>query len=106
MDSFSGEVAGVDISDCPSGTVLEVSTRNSSYRLTVRNPLTGNSLIEGGRFFTEPTPARVDGSIDAGGVFHAGRIQVGDRLQLFGEEPITTSRVSAIVVEPELPTQR
>lgn len=100
MDALTGEVAGVDIVDCPSGTVLEVATQNSSYRLIIRNPLTGKSLIEGGRFFSEPTPGRVDGYIDAGGVFHAGRIQVGERLQLFGEEPVTTSRVSSITVEP------
>jgi hypothetical protein len=101
MDSLNGEVAEVEIGDCPSGTVLAVATQNSSYRLTVRNPLTGNSLIEGGRFFAEPTAGRVDGSVDAGGVFHAGRIQVGERLQLFGSEtPVTTSRVASIVVEP------
>jgi hypothetical protein len=96
-----GEVAGIEIGDCPSGTVLAVATQNSSYRLILRNPLTGNSLIEGGRFFSEPIPGRVEGSIDAGGVFHAGRIQVGERLHLFGgEQPITTSRVASIVVEP------
>lgn len=78
---------------------LSIRTRNSVYRIVVIAPVAGEILVQGGRFFPEPTPARFAGC-SMGGAFlkHRG-VYLGFRLEIHvGLERIITSDVRSIEV--------
>ena len=74
---------------------LAVQTRNSLYRIVLLEPLRGEVLVQGGRFFPEFTRAQV-----AGGAFLKLRgIYIGFRMEIqVGLETIITSDVRSVEI--------
>jgi hypothetical protein len=95
---FIHDSEGVELDRLEPLTTLIVRTRNSLYRLIVGND--GDVLVQGGSFFPEPTPARLDGASAGGSLLRRGWIGVGLLMEFrAGGQRITTSRVLGIAAE-------
>jgi hypothetical protein len=80
-------------------TTLFVRTRNSLYRLVVTEGR--DVLLQGGSFFPEPTPARVEGARASGSLLKTGWIVVGLLMEFRVDGKLfATSPVKAIAAEP------
>ena len=80
---------------------LSIRTRNSLYRIVVMAPWAGEILVQGGRFFPEPTRARFAGCSLGGAFLKQRGIYVGFRLEIqIGLERIITSDVRSMAVVP------
>jgi hypothetical protein len=103
LDGFAlepGCVDGVALHSLEAGTVLNVITRHSSYRVVVVDPVQQRVLVTGGRLFPERTEVRVEGATAGGSVLKIGWIGTGLRLELsMGRQRITTSRVQSVTIE-------
>lgn len=78
---------------------LSILTRNNLYRIVVIAPRDGDVLVQGGRFFPEPTRARFAGCSLGGAFLKQRGIYVGFRLEIqVGLERIITSDVRSIEV--------
>ena len=79
-------------------TVLNVETRNSVYRIVIRDR--NAVFVQGGRFFPETSAAHLAGSTFGGTLLKIGWIGVGMRMEICGADgPIVTSPVRRISVE-------
>ena len=88
--------AGVAVESLEPGTILEVMTKNTRYRLTMIDN-EGNALITGGSLFPRPTEVRIEGATAGGAALKIGWIGVGLRLELsIGGRIITTSPVQSV----------
>jgi len=77
-----------------------IQTNNSDYRIMLLDPKNGRSLVQGGRYFSEPIEATVLGSSTRTSAFRAGWIGVGFRLEIWADDKLfSTSAVQAIQVE-------
>jgi hypothetical protein len=95
-----GCVEGLALQSLDAGTVLNVITRHSSYRVVVVDPVQQRVLVTGGRLFPERTEVRVEGATAGGSVLKIGWIGTGLRLELsMGRQRITTSRVQSVTIE-------
>ena len=103
LDGFAlepGCVEGVALQSLEAGTVLEVITRHSHYRLVILDPARNSVLVTGGRLFPESSEVRCEGATAGGSVLKAGWIGVGLRLEMsIGRQTITTSRVQSVTIE-------
>jgi len=96
-----GQVTDIDLRSLPPGTELCVDTRNSRYRLVMLDGSGCNALVQGGRYFSQETEARIDGSTLGGSVLKAGWICLRLCLEFSVRgKRMVTSRVRAINVEP------
>jgi hypothetical protein len=78
------------------GTVLDVTTWNTRYRLIVLDG-EGRAVITGGTRFQTPTEVCVEGSTAGGREFQSGWIGVGLRLEMsLGPRTITTSPIQSV----------
>jgi hypothetical protein len=78
---------------------LAVQTCNSLYRMVLLDPLCGEVLVQGGRFFPEATRAHVAGCSLGGAFLKLRGIYVGFRMEIqVGLESIITSDVRAVEV--------
>lgn len=94
------EAEGLSISTCQPFDTIHIETGHSNYRLFLIDPVTGRSLIEGGRFFLEPTEATILGSSTRTAAFRSGWIGIGFRLEIWAvEQLISTSAVNSVKVE-------
>lgn len=86
---------GVLLRDLDPLTTLHVRTRNSQYRIVVSH---GTAVfVEGGRFFPDPTDARVEGSSFGGSFLKLGWIGVGLCMEILAHgQRIVTSPVRSI----------
>jgi hypothetical protein len=92
---------GIDFQSLPSGTVVHVDTRFSTYRLVVVDPDDKRATVTGGRLFPEPTEVRIEGATAGGTAIKAGWIGVGLRLEMSGlSNRITTSVVQSVAIDP------
>ena len=99
-DSTIDSADGLAVSTCQAFDVLHVETNHSSYRFLLIDPASGRSLVEGGKFFSEPTEATILGSSTRNAAFRSGWIGIGFRLEMWaGDQLISTSAVSAVRVE-------
>lgn len=102
LDGFVRHVAeseGVNVRALDPLTTLSVQTCNSTYRLVVSDG--DRVLVQGGRFFPEPTRARLAGSGFGGSLLKLDWIGVGLRVELnVGDQRIVTSPVRRILREP------
>jgi hypothetical protein len=91
---------GIDLRELLSGTVLNVRTHNSCYRFVVVDGVRRQVLVQGGSWFAEEAPARMDGSTLGGSRLKMGWIGVGLHLEIaFGyRQRIVTSRVRSIEI--------
>ena len=78
---------------------LSVRTRNNVYRIVAIAPQRGEVMVQGGRFFPEPTLARLAGCSLGGAFLKQRGIYVGFRMEIqIGLETITTSDVQSIAL--------
>lgn len=103
LDGFAlepGCVEGVALQSLDAGTVLNVITQHSVYRVVVVDPVQQRVLVTGGRLFPERTEVRLEGATAGGSVLKIGWIGTGLRLEMsMGMERITTSHVQAVTIE-------
>jgi hypothetical protein len=89
----------VDITQLHDGSVVTVSTRNSTYRLTIQDSEHRLAAVEGGHFFEEPVVARIEGTPFEDGPPQVGIIQPGLRMEILaGDQRIVTSPVRSLDV--------
>jgi len=109
LDGFAlepGCVEGVELRSLEAGTVLNVITRHSTYRVVVLDPVRQRVLVTGGRLFPKSTQVRLEGATAGGSVLKIGWIGTGLRLEMsMGLERITTSRVQAVTIDSVPPLQ-
>ena len=91
--------APVDVTRLSEGAVVTVGTRNSTYRLTIRDGEHRLASIEGGKFFSDPVVARIEGTPFEDGAVQVGIIQPGKRMEIVaGGQRIVTSPVRSLNV--------
>jgi hypothetical protein len=80
---------------------IHVRTHNSSYEIFLLDPETGRALVRGGKYFTEPLEAILNGSNFGGSLLKPGWLGLGLRMDLFvNEYCIKTSPIVELHVEP------
>jgi hypothetical protein len=104
LDAFvyeSGCSGGIDFHSLDIGTVVNVHTTYSCYRLVVLDDEGKRARVTGGRYFPEPTDVRVEGATAGGTAIKPGWIGVGLRLELSSHSNrITTSIVESVTIDP------
>ena|SRR5688572_11528059 len=104
LDAFvyeSGYSDGIDFRTLDVGSIVNVFTKYSRYRLVVLHPQRRSALVTGGRLFTESTDVRIEGATAGGSAIRPGWIGVGLRLELSnGSNRVTTSVVQSVTVDP------
>jgi hypothetical protein len=106
LDGFTEHTAdtcGIDLRDVEPLTTVIIRTRNSQYRMIVTH---GTSVVvQGGQFFPDAVPGRVDGSGFGGSLLKIGWIGIGLRMEILaGDRRIVTSPVRDISIEPRTST--
>jgi hypothetical protein len=108
LDGFAAEAAagaGVQLRELEPLTSLIVHTRNSRYHVVVSSGAA--IMVQGGTFFPEPTPARLDGSSLGSSFLKLGWIGVGLRMEISARgQRIVTTAVRSIVREDTTGTAR
>jgi hypothetical protein len=98
VDTFlklTQHVQGVELDHLEPMTTLLVWTRNSVYRVIIAKG--SDVLVQGGTYFTEPTPAHVEGASAGGSWLKVGWIALGLLMEIrAGGQHIVTSPVVAI----------
>lgn len=88
------------VSELEAITILLVRTQNTLYRMVVVDPPSPRILIQGGRFFPEPTAARFSGSSVGGSLLAIAWLGVGLRMEIsFDGRRILTSPVRSVRIE-------
>jgi hypothetical protein len=78
---------------------LAVQTRNNLYRMVLLEPLRGEVLVQGGRYFPESTCAHIAGCSLGGAFLKLRGIYVGFRMEIqVGLETIITSDVESVEI--------
>ena len=91
---------GLSIESVEPGTMLNVDTAHSRYRLLVVDGARNLVLVQGGSMFPEPVPAVVQGASGAGSLLKTGWIGVDLRMELFIDHRwVRTSPVRAIAID-------
>ena len=109
LDGFMDEVSradGIHLADVEPLATLFVRTENSVYQITVVQPQHRHVLVQGGRFFPQPTRASLSGSTFGGSCLKLAWVGIGFRMEFhYAGEWIVTSRVRSIQVgrEAQLP---
>jgi hypothetical protein len=110
LDGFSQEVAVTEGLNVRAAEPLEpilVTTRNSRYRIVPLRRGDADVLVQGGRFFPEPTAARLVGATFGGSLLKMHWIRVGMQMEIdpgTGEGAIITTRVIDITIERDKTT--
>jgi hypothetical protein len=93
------DAEGLELARLEPLTTLFVQTRNSIYRLVVKEGR--DVLLQGGSFFPEPTPAHVEGARASGSLLKTGWIVIGLLMEFRVDGKVfATSPVMAIAAEP------
>ena len=108
LDGFVDAVSdrdGISLRELePLGTLL-ARTENSVYRVIPLEAGSSRILIQGGRFFPEPTEVRFSGSGFGGSFLKLGWIGLGLRMEILWDgQRIITSRIRAVQVQPAICT--
>ena len=97
---------GLAISTRQPFDIVHVQTNHSSYRFLLIDPATGRSLVEGGKYFSEPTEATILGSSTRNAAFRSGWVGIGSRLDLWAADRlVSTSAVASVQVERSIAEQ-
>ena len=100
LEGFAATASGpgVAVASLQPLTALLVDTQNTRYHIIVSGG--GDILIQGGAFFPEPTPARLDGASLGTSLLKIGWIGLGLRMEIrAGGQRIITSAVRSITVD-------
>ena len=104
LDAFvyeSGCSGGVDFHSLDVGTVVNVHTKYSCYRLVVLDPEKKRARVTGGQLFPESTEVRVEGATAGGTAIKPAWIGIGLRLEMSNlSNRITTSVVQSVTLVP------
>ncbi len=104
LDGFVDDLAdarGIYLRDVEPLTTLMVRTQNSQYRIVVSHDT--SVIVQGGQFFPDATPGRIDGSGFGGSLLKVGWIGIGLRMEIFADgQRIITSPVRDISVERDM----
>ena len=93
-----GDTRGIHLRELEPLTTVVVQTHNSRYRLVMTGGT--SAIVQGGKFFADPTPARIDGSGFGGSVLKTAWIGVGLRMEIFAnDQRIITSPVLDVRLE-------
>jgi hypothetical protein len=93
------DTSAIDVTQLSDGAVVEISTRNSTYRLTMQDSEHRLATIEGGQFFSHPIVGRIEGTPFEDGPIQVGVIQPGMRLEIMADNRrIVTSPVRTLDV--------
>jgi hypothetical protein len=110
LDGFAKEVAvaeGFNVREAEPLVPILVTTRNSCYRIIPLRRGNADVLVQGGRFFPEPTEARLVGSTFGGSLLEMHWIRVGMHMEIdpgTGGGPIITTRVADVEIERDRTT--
>ena len=97
-----GDARGIHLRDVEPLTTIVVQTHNSRYRIVMTGGT--SAVVQGGKFFTDPTPARIDGSGFGGSVLKTAWIGVGLKMEIFAnDQRIITSPVRDIAIDRGVP---
>ena len=101
IDVFTDAVTrapGLSFRDVDPLTTLIVRTRNSCYRIVTSSD--GSVIVQGGSFFPDATPARIEGSGFGGSLLKVAWIGIGLRMEIVANgQRIITSPVRDISIE-------
>jgi hypothetical protein len=93
LDGFTEAAGGVGVALAALEplTSLFVQTRNTRYHIIVSRG--GDIVIQGGTFFPDPTPARLDGATMGSSLLKLGWIGIGLRMEIraAGQRIVTTT---------------
>jgi hypothetical protein len=93
-----GDARGIHLREVEPLTTIVVETLNSRYRIVITGGT--SAIVQGGRFFPIPTPARIDGSGFGGSVLKTAWIGVGLKMEIFAnDQRIITSPVRDVTLE-------
>ncbi len=102
LDGFAEEATrqgGVDLAELPTLTRLLVRTQNTVYQVILLSPGESKVLIQGGRFFAEPTESYLCGSSYGGNLLKVSWVGLGMRIEVMREgRRIVTSSVQSVHV--------
>lgn len=107
LDGFAEDVAGAEGLNVRAAEPLVpilVTTKNSCYRIVPLRRGRADVLVQGGRFFPEPTEARLVGATFGGSLLEMHWIRVGMQLEIdpgTGGGAIVTTRVIDVSIERE-----
>src|SRR5688572_6487959 len=108
LDGFAAEAAagaGVLLRELEPLTSLIVHTRNSRYQVVVSSG--AEIMSQGGAYFREPTPARLDGASLGSSFLKLGWIGLGLRMEISaGGQRIVTTAVRSIARDDTAETAR
>jgi len=97
--------AGLDLRTLSARDVIRLRTMNNEYRIELLDPVKRCVNVQGGRFFTEPTEAVIEGSGYGGALIKAGWIGIGLHLEIVycpasgRTQSIVTSPVESLFLE-------
>jgi hypothetical protein len=105
LDGFADAATltpGVDVCRLEPFASLSVDTRNSHYEIFVVSPADRKLIVQGGKFFVEPTEVQLSGSSFGGTLLKLGWIGVGMRMEMnAGGRRIITSPVKSIKIRDD-----
>lgn len=105
LDGLGGinqEIEGVTLRTLAPGSTIYARTRHNDYCISLLDPESGRTVVQGGRFFVEPTEATVVGATFGGCLIKFGQICVGLRIEINRDgQPILTSPVQSLRIEHE-----
>ena len=110
LDGFAKDVAvteGLNVREAEPLVPILVTTQNSRYRIIPLRWGAADVLVQGGRFFPEPTEARLVGATFGGSFLKMHWIRVGMHLEIdpgTGGGPIITTRVADVAIERDRTT--
>ena len=110
LEGFAEKVAGAEgfnIREAEPLVPILVTTRNSRYRIIPLRWGNPHVLVQGGRFFPEPTEVRLVGSSFGGSLLKMHWIRVGMHLEIdpgTGGGSIITTRVAVVRIERDRTT--
>jgi hypothetical protein len=98
---------GIAIESLQSGTILDVQTANSRYRIVVLDGPRHAVLLQGGKMFPEATLVRINGATAGGSALKTGCIVIGLKIEIsHGHRRITSSVVRSATISSVPPVQR
>ena len=100
LDGFTHETStrgGVEIGHLRPLTKLNVQTHNSFYHVTLLDPSESIALVQGGRYFQEPSEVYLCGSSYGGTLLKMSWIGFGMRMEILSQgRRVVTSPVLAV----------
>ncbi len=103
LDGFtemSSSFDGIAIRSLGQFDTVCAKTLNSDYYIFLLEPETGKALVQGGRFFVQPSEATVSGSTFGGCMLKMGWLGIGLRIEIcFDGKRIVTSPVRTLMIE-------